>query len=139
MGHGHFRQATHQQQCDERTDGIADEHARPGKADSEAATHEEPGADGAANGNHAHLRRSELALEPLLTGRDCGESSLVGHLVPRMSCRCGRRHSSCSGYSMITRSSLLSAVSARPTSSVERMLAWRRRTERSFAEPDCTT
>ncbi|MNH36469.1 hypothetical protein D3C79_972610 [compost metagenome] len=44
-----------------------------------------------------------------------------------------------SGYSMMTRTSLLSVVSACATCAVERTLAWRTRTDRSLALPDCTT
>ncbi|MNF53098.1 hypothetical protein D3C84_344700 [compost metagenome] len=66
MGHGHFRQAAHQQQRDDRANGVAEQHARSGIADGIGTAHEQPGADRPANGDHAHLSGSELTPEAML-------------------------------------------------------------------------
>ncbi len=82
MRHGHLRQAAHQQQSDQRTDGIADQHAGPGIADGVGAAHEQPGADGATDGDHAHLAGSELAPEAQFAIGDFGKALVWrGHVA----------------------------------------------------------
>jgi len=82
MGHRHFRQAAHQQQGDQRTDGVAHQHTGPGIADGVGAAHEQPGANGAADGDHAHLAGSELAPQAQFAVGDlCKAVVWRGHVV----------------------------------------------------------
>lgn len=80
MGHGHFRQAAHQQQGDQRADGVAEQDAGACETDGEGAAHEQAGADGAADGDHAHLRGREPPLQALFAARDGLEALGVVHL-----------------------------------------------------------
>ncbi|MNN91963.1 hypothetical protein D3C81_2101600 [compost metagenome] len=66
MGHGHFRQAAHQQQGNDCADRVAQQHAGPRIADGVGAAHEQPGTDCSANGDHAHLPRGQLPPQALL-------------------------------------------------------------------------
>jgi len=79
MGHGHFRQAAHQQQRDDRADGVAEQHARPGIADRVGAAHEQPGADRATNGDHAHLPGRQLTPQALFTVGYRFKTGDIGH------------------------------------------------------------
>ena len=80
MGHRHLRQAAHQQQGNQRADGVAHQHARPGITDGVGAAHEQPGADGATDGDHAHLAGSELAPQAQFTvGNLCKAVVWRGH------------------------------------------------------------
>ena len=76
MGHGHLGQAAHEQQTDERTNCIADEHTGPGHANGKGAAHEQARADGAANGNHGHLGGIELLAQ---AGFSLLDAVKVGH------------------------------------------------------------
>ena len=79
MGDGHLGQAAHEEERDERADGVGDQHGGAGEADGEAGAEEEAGADGSADGDHGKLGGGETALQALLTRGDliklCG-----GHL-----------------------------------------------------------
>ena len=80
MGHRHLGQAAHEQQPDEGANAIADEHTGAGKADGKGAAHEEAGTDGAANGDHGHLGRVQVLLQPgfaLLNTVKVGHCSLA--------------------------------------------------------------
>ncbi|KAG1223642.1 hypothetical protein G6F68_020287 [Rhizopus microsporus] len=79
MRHRHFGQAAHQQQRDQPADGVADDHAGAGESDGELAAQEQAGADGPADGDHAHLARGQAALEPLFTFGDFAEPLLLPH------------------------------------------------------------
>ncbi|MNT60104.1 hypothetical protein D3C72_1976610 [compost metagenome] len=79
MGHGHFRQAAHQQQGDDCANGIAQQHARPGITNGIGAAHEQPGADCTPNGDHAHLPRRQLTPQAMFTVGYRFETAVIGH------------------------------------------------------------
>jgi hypothetical protein len=59
----HLGEAAHQQQADDPADGIADEHARTGKADCKGAAEKQASAYGPADGNHRQLAGRQAVLQ----------------------------------------------------------------------------
>ena len=59
MSHGHLREAPAQQQRDQRANAIAQQDRGAREADGETAAEEQSGADGTADGDHAHAARAE--------------------------------------------------------------------------------
>ena len=80
MGDGHLGKAAHQQEGDQRADGVTQEDGRTGEANGEAAAEEESGADGAADGDHGELAGGQAAMQPFLAVQDFVElRARAGH------------------------------------------------------------
>ncbi|MNP04952.1 hypothetical protein D3C76_968910 [compost metagenome] len=79
MGYCHFRQAAHQQQGDQRADGVAEQHAGAGETNGKGAAHEQAGANRATDGDHAHLPRRQLPAQAVLALGDGFKTLGIGH------------------------------------------------------------
>lgn len=76
MSDGHLRKTAHEQQRNERADGVADQYAGAGETDGEAAAQEESRADGATDGDHGELAGGESAVQALFSFGDGVEAGL---------------------------------------------------------------
>jgi hypothetical protein len=72
MHHRHLRQTEHHRHRGDRGNGVAQNHGRPGVADGNAAAHEQPRADRAAQADHYELRAAQVFVEAGLATRDRG-------------------------------------------------------------------
>ena len=81
MRHRHFGEAPHQQKRDQRADGVADDHRRPGETNGKTAAQKQSGTDGATDGDHAELRRAEPTAQSLFAILNSIEAFGVHRLV----------------------------------------------------------
>ena len=82
MRDGHFRKTAHEQQRDERPDGVAQQHRRAGQPDREPAAEKQPRTDGAADGDHREARSTQTTLQTSLAFDDFQETLFAAiHLL----------------------------------------------------------
>ena len=88
----HLRQAAHQQEGDESADRVAQDDARASDTDRELAAQEQARANGAADGNHAHLAGGQPPVQALFAGGDVREVRSAAHVTRPRRKYSGRSH-----------------------------------------------